>query len=567
MLLHGLAAGLRRLAGAALVALVAACGGGGGDGNTPPGGGGTTAPQITTQPQAASVDDGATASFSVTASGTTLAYQWQRNGADIAGATSATFALAPATLADDGASFRVVVSNGGGSVTSNGAALTVRAVAPVIGTQPQSIAVDAGATASFSVSATGSQPLAYQWRRNGADIAGATAAGYTTPAVASGDDGAQFDVVVRNAGGSVTSAAATLSVRSAGGTGGTRLSLGRGHAVAVRADGSVIAWGANNTGQLGSGAQIAGTVARSVAVSAVSVAGGQFESLALGADGIVRGWGTKFGGGTIIGGQADARGTLVPTPVASALPGGITAIVTGTGDSFAFALRSDGTVWVMPGQSTTSDYGATFTTTARQVSDLSGVRALASGAGSTGQVVAIRNDGSVWQINLLPAVDGWQASAAAVAGLPAVTSASCGPNYCMAVASDRSVWGWGTNYYRMLGSGNPTVPVRIAGLSDVIAVATTPDSSHAITADGRLWSWGSRERSGIDVPAGSIVEVPTPVPGLDKVAEVAGGLLSVLVRRSDGTVWGWGDNVFGELGTGTTGGSLTPVQATGINLN
>jgi len=55
-------------------------------------------------------------------------------------------------------------------------------------------------------------PLTYQWQKNGANIAGATAASYTTPATTTSDSGSTFDVVVTNAGRDVTSSAATLTV-------------------------------------------------------------------------------------------------------------------------------------------------------------------------------------------------------------------------------------------------------------------------------------------------------------------------------------------------------------------
>ena len=116
------------LAAAAVAILLAACGGGGG--GTPAGSPPVTAPSaqapaITAQPVAQTVTAGGTATFTVTASGTDLAYQWQRNGKDIAGATAATYTLANVQSADSGASFTVVVKNGGGSATSGAAVLTV----------------------------------------------------------------------------------------------------------------------------------------------------------------------------------------------------------------------------------------------------------------------------------------------------------------------------------------------------------------------------------------------------------------------------------------------------------
>jgi len=89
------------------------------------------------------------------------------------------------------------------------------AVAPSITAQPVSQSVIAGQTATFSVTATGTAPLSYQWRRNGAAVSGATSASYTTSATTSADNGAQFTVAVGNSAGSVTSSAATLTVNAA----------------------------------------------------------------------------------------------------------------------------------------------------------------------------------------------------------------------------------------------------------------------------------------------------------------------------------------------------------------
>ena len=90
------------------------------------------------------------------------------------------------------------------------------AVAPTITTQPASQTVTAGQTASFTVAATGTAPLSYQWNKNGTAITGATSSTYTTPATTNSDSGAQFTVVVSNTVGSVTSSPATLTVNSSG---------------------------------------------------------------------------------------------------------------------------------------------------------------------------------------------------------------------------------------------------------------------------------------------------------------------------------------------------------------
>ena len=84
--------------------------------------------------------------------------------------------------------------------------------APSITAQPISATVTVGEKATFSVGATGTPPLSYQWRKNSANISGATGASYTTPATTSGDNGAKFDAVVSNAIGRKTSSVAALTV-------------------------------------------------------------------------------------------------------------------------------------------------------------------------------------------------------------------------------------------------------------------------------------------------------------------------------------------------------------------
>ena len=84
---------------------------------------------------------------------------------------------------------------------------------PSITTQPANTTVNAGETARFRVTASGTAPLHYQWRKNGVDIPRATKASYTTPPVVSGDNGSLFSVIVSNRAGSVTSNNAILTVR------------------------------------------------------------------------------------------------------------------------------------------------------------------------------------------------------------------------------------------------------------------------------------------------------------------------------------------------------------------
>ena len=154
-------------------------------------------PAISAQPASVSIVAGKTATFNVAATGTSpITYQWHKNGAMLSGATSSTYTTPAETTADNNAQFTVAVSNSAGTATSNPAMLTVTTpvVAPSITTQPASQTIVAGKTASFSVTASGTSPMTYQWSKNGAAISGATSATYITPAETTTDNNAKFTV-------------------------------------------------------------------------------------------------------------------------------------------------------------------------------------------------------------------------------------------------------------------------------------------------------------------------------------------------------------------------------------
>ena len=174
-------------------------------------GSGTNPPVIVTQPQSQTNAVGATITFSVGASGSgTLACQWQFNGTNIAGATANPFVLVNAQFTNNG-NYSVIVTNLFGSVTSSNAVLLLTNAPPAITTQPQSQSVLAGQTATFSVGATGTPPLNYQWFFSGTNIAGATTNPFTLANVQLTNTG-NYSVVITNIAGSVTSSAASLTV-------------------------------------------------------------------------------------------------------------------------------------------------------------------------------------------------------------------------------------------------------------------------------------------------------------------------------------------------------------------
>ncbi|MBK8791220.1 MAG: hypothetical protein IPO28_14025 [Holophagaceae bacterium] len=173
---------------------------------------------ITTQPASQSILVGETATFTVVATGTgSLSYQWAKNGVAIPAATSSSYTTPVAVLGDSGSTFAVDISDGNGNIlTSSIATLTVTTATPpiTITTQPASQSIQEGQTCTFSVAATGTGPLTYQWSLNGTSIPGATAASHTTPPAAIDDNGSTFSVAIHNTttGDNLTSATATLTV-------------------------------------------------------------------------------------------------------------------------------------------------------------------------------------------------------------------------------------------------------------------------------------------------------------------------------------------------------------------
>ncbi|MBI5770924.1 MAG: immunoglobulin domain-containing protein [Verrucomicrobia bacterium] len=181
-------------------------------------------PAITAQPPATSLNPGQAGSLTVSATGTLpLTYQWRRDGAAIAGATSATLNVASAATADAG-SYSVVITNAYGTVTSSAAALTVTAtpIPPTITRQPASATVNVGDNLTLSVAAFGSSPVFYQWRKDGANVVGATNATLVLSNITTASAGS-YTVVVSNQiavlpptiSNIATSAAATLAVNTA----------------------------------------------------------------------------------------------------------------------------------------------------------------------------------------------------------------------------------------------------------------------------------------------------------------------------------------------------------------
>jgi hypothetical protein len=487
---------------------------------------------------------------------------------------------------------------GGGDGGGGGGGGTPTPVAPTISTAPASVTIDVGQSANFSVVANGDAPLAYQWQQGGTDIAGATSANLSLTPTASTPVPQEIRVRVTNAAGSVTSAAALLTVRDPLVVTPVTLAAGYGYTLAVRADGRVLAWGQMHGGSAaGDTNSLTPLLLTGLAdVRAVTADGsGNYRSLALVRDGSAVGWGeaSPFGANPASGGTAFvAPPTAMPLLGASrqAVHCGAFAGEGNPGAAFTFMLRVDGTVAYAPAAVTRPATGPHSSSSAL-VPGLSNVVTLVEHhSANSCRPHAIKADGTIWKLeatltDTTDAATGTQVRSYAmgmtqITGLPAVRSGSCGGfsgiEACVVVANDGTVWAWGHISYSSwlpgprIGTTAYTAPAQMPVLANVVEVSTG-DGAVAFARDqaGALWSWsaagggvfrlGRGDGSGDVTPR--IVALPAAATHITSSASHAAALLD------DGTVWTWGRTQWGQRGDGTQETvTLEPFQVPGVNL-
>lgn len=448
-------------------------------------------PFITTQPLARTVMAGSNATFSVAAVGDApLYYQWWFNGAAIPGATATAFTRTNAQLTFAG-NYAVVITNLSGSMTSLTAGLIVNA-SPSITRQPQSLFLPAAQTATFDVAVAGTQPLAYQWRFNGNAIPGATASSCSLSPIQGSNNGF-YCVVITNGFGAVTSSNAALTVLAVVGAGDNTsgqtstplgvtnvvaIAAGARHNLALRADGTVLAWGSNCCGQCD---------VPSGLTDALAIAAGGYHSLALRANGTVSAWGNN-----------DYSQTNVPPALKQVM-----GLAAGTWHSLA--LKADGTV---------AAWGDNSFGQCSVPAGLSNVVGLAAGGNHS---LALQANGCVvsWGRNT-DAEGSYAGQAVSPLGLSNVVALGAGDYHSLAVLGTGQVVAWGDN-----GQGQCNVP---AGLSNVVAVAGGGAHSLALRADGSVVAWGKNWNGQCTLPAALSDAVAVDAGERHSLVLVAGSL-------------------------------------------
>ncbi|NBS79612.1 hypothetical protein EBS57_07355, partial [bacterium] len=303
----------------------------------------------------------------------------------------------------------------------------------------------------------------------------------------------------------------------------SRLAAGLAHSLAIKADGTVVAWGLNSDGQTSVPANLSGVI---------QVAAGYYHSLALKADGSVVGWGANNENqrANIQGSFAPYTGyslspSLVLDPPAPAITNGIA--VAG-GGRLSLVLKVDGTVAAIGKKDSGSAVPTTQGDALTVPAGLIGVTAIAAG---WDHALALKSDGTV------VAWDGNQYGESTVPdGLSGVVAIAAGQDHSIALKSDGTVVAWGRNNF-----GQCTVPSSVA---NVVAITCGDYESYALKRDGSVLYWGSLG-SGQAVSSGSGV-----------IAISAGGA-HLLMLKSDGSLAAWGSNNSGQA-------SIPAAVATGV---
>ena len=350
----------------------------------------------------------------------------------------------------------------------------------------------------------------------------------------------------------------------------TAIGSADGHELAVLKSGKVVDWGSNEYGQLGDGTtKSSDTPVEASGISeAVAVAGGYGYSLALLKDGKVMAWGENEAGAL-----GDGTRTSSSTPVEVSGLSEVVAIAASertelfgsTSNPYNLALLKDGKVMVWGYNNAGIGHGKmTFSDVPVEVEGLSEVVGIAAG---WNHYLAVLESGKVmwWGEDEQSEFGGGTNTPQEVESISEAVSVAAGHGYSAALLKDGKMMTWGSNWEGVLGlgelGGEPRTPTEVPGLSDVTALTGSEDAIFALKRDGAALAWGG-DYSG-QLADDALVASPAPVP-MDvpsgEVTEIApNGFSQGLALLANGTVLSWGERREGALGDGVPEESWTAV--------
>jgi alpha-tubulin suppressor-like RCC1 family protein len=335
------------------------------------------------------------------------------------------------------------------------------------------------------------------------------------------------------------------------------IAAGSTHSLAVAADGTLLSWGSDLFGQVGDGGSSTDQPTPQVISNVgaiVSVDSGSGHALALKSDGTMLAWGGDFFGQL----GNDAAGVDQSTPVAVVNATGIVAVA--AGGSHSLALKSDGTVlaWGADTFGQLGDGGAnTDQPTPVTVSGATDIVSIAAGFSHS---FALKSDGTVlaWGRDAVGQLgDGGsnadRSTPTPISSLSGIVAIDAGEAHSLALQADGTVLAWGDDSNGQLGDGGSStsqpVPVAVSNATEIVAIAAGSFHSLALRFDGTALAWGS-DLSG-QLGNGSTTSdqsTPVGVTNAGEVMAIAAGQRHSLALRIDGTMLAWGEDQSGQLG-------------------
>ena len=347
------------------------------------------------------------------------------------------------------------------------------------------------------------------------------------------------------------------------------------HTCAVTSAGAMLCWGANDYGQLGNG-----TTGQSdtpipvtgLSSSVAAIAAGYRHTCALTSTGAALCWGDNDSGQL---GNGTTLRAFVPVPIPGLLSG-VTALAAGS--YHTCAVRSGGALcWGYNQYGQLGNGSTSNSSTPVPVTGLSsGVKAIATGIGY-GFTCALTSAGAgrCWGDNSNGQLGNGAAASSLVptqvTGLASgVTAIATGAAFGCALAASGGVSCWGDNSSFELGNGRAigfSTPIPVIGLSSgVAAISTGVYHTCAVTTTGAVRCWGYNVLGQLGDATTNNSSVPVAVAGLPSaIAAIGTGYFFTCALTSTGGVLCWGDNVIGQLGNGTTNGSLAPTAVAGLS--